>query len=348
MAAGNPRYRRRYATGDPDLDSHIDELVQASLAEPNNDLLRELLTSCLRLVRQGSDRGELKLVNAALKEFVYSFRVFNQYSGVRKIAVFGSARLPPDDANYECARQFSLSMAERGWMVITGAGGGIMEAGHAGAGAERSFGASIRLPTEAPNEVIGRDSKLINFKYFFTRKVTFVKESDAAALFPGGYGTMDEVFEVLTLMQTGKSDIRPVVLVEAEGSTYWHEWQSFVERGLAARGLIDAEDTSLYHIADGVEDALGEIERFYNNYHSQRWVRGKLVLRVQRTPPARELERLSTAFGDLLGPAGVSATKVSPEEKRDNDRLELERLAVDLARRHPGRLRQLIDALNEF
>jgi uncharacterized protein (TIGR00730 family) len=223
MATGNTRYRRRrYETGDAELDAAIDELVEASLASPNHDLLRELLTSCVRLVRQGSDRGELKLVNAALKEFVYSFRVFQRYEGVRKLAVFGSARLPPGDPNYECAREFSLAMAERGWMVITGAGGGIMEAGHAGAGAERSFGASIRLPTEEPNELIVRDAKLINFKYFFTRKVTFVKESDAAALFPGGYGTMDEVFEVLTLMQTGKSEIRPVVLVEAEGSTYWH------------------------------------------------------------------------------------------------------------------------------
>jgi uncharacterized protein (TIGR00730 family) len=347
MRAGRTRFRR-YATGDAELDAQIEELVDAAGADSNNDLLRELLTSCVRLARQGSDRGELKLVNGALKEFVYSFRVFKRYRGIRKLAMFGSARSKPDDPNFECARQFAKEMVDRGWMVITGAGGGIMEAGFLGAGAKSSFGASIRLPTEEPNEAMGRDPKLINFRYFFTRKVTFIKESNAAVLFPGGFGTMDEVFEVLTLMQTGKSDIRPVVLVEAEGSDYWHEWQAFVERGLADRGLIDPEDPSLYHIADGVDDALAEIERFYHNYHSQRWVRGNLVLRVRRTPPPADVERLSTAFADLLGPGGLSPTDASTEEVRDGDHVELERVAVDLSRRHPARLRQLIDALNEF
>jgi hypothetical protein len=223
-----------------------------------------------------------------------------------------------------------------------------MEAGHIGAGVERSFGASIRLPTEEPSGVMARDPKLINFKYFFTRKVTFIKESDAAALFPGGFGTMDEVFEVLTLMQTGKSEIRPIVLVEDENSTYWHEWQEFVERGLAARGLIAPDDIHLFHIADGVDDAVAEIERFYSNYHSQRWVRGKLLLRVRRVPPQRELDRIALGFSDILGPAGLAAAKPAAEEVAGNDALEFERIAVDLARPYPARQRLLIDALNEF
>jgi uncharacterized protein (TIGR00730 family) len=218
--------RRPYRTGEESLDAGIAELIESSGLSEDSDLLSDMITACFRLAHDRSDRGEMKLVNAALKEFAYAFRVFKQYRGFRKVSIFGSSRAGPDDPNYECACRFAAAIAERGWMVITGAGPGIMEAGHQGAGAERSFGANIRLPLEAePNAFIEGDPKLINFKYFFTRKVTFLKESDAFVLFPGGFGTQDEAFELLTLMQTGKSDLHPVVLLETQGGTYWSDWR---------------------------------------------------------------------------------------------------------------------------
>src|SRR3990170_8649610 len=261
MVAGPKRSRRRYRTGDSSLDAKIAELVEASGSSADSELLTDMLTSCLRVARDRADRGEMKLVNAALKEFAYAFKVFKRYRGVRKVSIFGSSRSTPEDPSHECARRFAAAMAERGWMVITGAGPGIMEAGHQGAGAEHSFGANIRLPLEnEPNVVIEGDPKLINFKYFFTRKVTFLKESDAFALFPGGFGTLDEAFELLTLMQTGKSDLHPIVLLESEGEHYWEEWGRFVQKHLVGHGLISPEDLDLVYITDDIEAAVGEIE----------------------------------------------------------------------------------------
>jgi len=341
--------RRRYRTGDEALDARIDELVEASGLPADSDLLAEMITSCFRLARDRSDRGEMKLVNAALKEFAYAFKVFKPYRHIRKVSIFGSSRSRPVDPNYECARQFAAAMVERGWMVITGAGPGIMEAGHQGAGAEHSFGANIRLPMEAePNEVIEGDPKLINFKYFFTRKVTFLKESDAFALFPGGFGTMDETFELLTLMQTGKSDLHPVVLLEAEGGRYWQDWRRFIREHLVRPGLISPDDLDLVHITDDIESAVAEIEGFYRNYHSQRYVDGLLVLRLQRLPDGRALARLSEEFADILRSGRLRPVGPSQEEIKEGDYLELPRLALDFDQRSHGRLRRLIDALNAF
>ncbi|MEE8370470.1 MAG: TIGR00730 family Rossman fold protein, partial [Dehalococcoidia bacterium] len=262
--------RRPYRTGDKTLDAGIAELIESSGLSEDSDLLSDMITACFRLARDRTDRGEMKLVNASLKEFAYAFRVFKQYRGFRKVSIFGSSRAEPDDPNYKYACRFAAAIAERGWMVITGAGPGIMEASQQGAGAERSFGVNIRLPMEAePNAVIEGDPKLINFKYFFTRKVTFLKESDAFVLFPGGFGTLDEAFELLTLMQTGKSDLHPVVLLEAQGGTYWSDWRRFVDEQLAQRGLISVEDLDLLRFADNIDDAVDEIEAFYRNYQSQ-------------------------------------------------------------------------------
>src|SRR5262245_17777623 len=241
-----PRHRRSYRTGDVDLDAKIAEVIAESGLTADADLLTELISSCFRLARRRTDRGEMKLVNAALKEFVYSFGVFKGYRGLRKVSIFGSARSTPGDENYQHTRDFAKAMAEQGWMVITGAGPGIMAAGHEGAGAEHSFGAAIRLPMEGEaNQFIEGNPKLINFEYFFTRKVTFIKESDAFVLLPGGVGTLDETFELLTLMQTGKTDIHPIVLLEAPGGTYWKDWLDFTDRNLLARGLISASDLNL-------------------------------------------------------------------------------------------------------
>ena len=343
------RPRRRYRSGDDELDAKIAELVAASGFADDADLITEMIISCFRLARHRSDRGEMKLVNAALKEFVYSFKVFKGYKEYRKVSIFGSARSTPEDPNYEHTRRFAAAMAERGWMVITGAGPGIMAAGHEGAGAERSFGAAIRLPLEAePNNFIEGDPKLINFKYFFTRKVTFLKESDAFALLPGGFGTLDETFELLTLMQTGKSDLHPIVLLEAPGSTYWRDWLDFLAGDLAGRGLISEVDLRLVKYTEHIDEAVDEICRFYNNYHSQRYVDGTMVLRVQRVPPPEALEKLALSFADILRNPTIRPVEPAPQEVADADALPLKRLALDFNQASFGRLRLLIDELNRY
>ena len=343
------RPRRRYRSGDDELDAKIAELVTAGGVTEDSDLLTEMIISCFRLAKHRFDRGEMKLVNAALKEFVYSFKVFKGYKEYRKVSIFGSARSTPEDPNYEHTRRFAAAMAERGWMVITGAGPGIMAAGHEGAGAERSFGAAIRLPMEAePNSFIEGDPKLINFKYFFTRKVTFLKESDAFALLPGGFGTLDETFELLTLMQTGKSDLHPIVLLEVPGGGYWRDWLRFLAGDLAGRDLISEVDLNLVkHTAD-IEEAVDEICRFYHNYHSQRYVDGTMVLRVQRVPPQDALENLGRTFADILRTPSIRPVEPSAQEVVDGDALDVQRLALDFNQSSFGRLRLLIDELNRF
>ncbi len=343
--AGGPVARRIYATGRRDLDRLVQEVV-AQVDSADADLLREMLTTSLRMVIQRSTRAELKMVNAAMKEFAYSFRVFAPYRSLRKVSIFGSARVAPGEPAYGAARDLAHEMATRGWMVITGAGPGIMAAGHEGAGAEHSFGANIRLPFLNPaNVYIAKDGKLINFKYFFTRKVTFMKESSAFVLLPGGFGTLDEAFELLTLIQTGKSSMHPVVLLEPPGSTYWDRWQDFIQAEVLARGLISQDDLSLYKIASTVEEAVEEIERFYSNYQSARFVGERLVLRLKRAPDAGTVARLNRDYGDLLDHGSFQVIGPTPAELREGDSLGLERLAFFPVHAY-GRLRQLIDDLN--
>ena len=348
MVAQKPR-RRHYSTGDEALDARIAELAAAGGFAEDSDLLQEMIITCFRLTRDHSDRGEMKLVNAALKEFAYAFKVFKGYKSYRKVGIFGSARTTPEDPAYEVTKRFAAAIAARNWMVITGAGPGIMAAGHEGAGAERSFGAAIRLPMESePNLFIEGDTKLINFKYFFTRKVTFLKESDAFALLPGGFGTLDEAFELLTLMQTGKSDVHPVVLLDEPGGTYWREWLRFVDGHLVARGLVSKEDLLLVRRTETAEQAVDEIVGFYGNYQSQRYVDGRLVLRLLRLPPREELEKLGLAFADILRAPQLEPVEASAKEIKDGDALELRRLALDFNQTSFGRLRQLIDELNGY
>ena len=350
MADLRPARRRAYTTRNKDLDAKIAELVAAAAGESNNsDLLAEMITTAIRLIKDPADRGEVKLVNAALKEFAYSFHVFREYRAYKKVSIFGSARTTPEEGIYAYTRQFAKAMAEQNWMVITGAGPGIMAAGHEGAGAEKSFGASIRLPLESePNIFIAGNTKLINFKYFFTRKVTFIKESDGFALLPGGFGTMDEAFELLTLMQTGKSDLHPVVLLEEPGSDFWSEWIRLMEKNLLSRKLISAEDLYMICHAQTIEEGVAELVNFYRNYQSQRWVDGMLVLRLLRLPPEDEIEKLEAAFKDIVGARGIKVTECSPAEIADQDEVECNRLAVDFNQTSVGRLRRLIDELNRF
>ncbi|MCU1426198.1 MAG: hypothetical protein JWL83_198, partial [Actinomycetia bacterium] len=291
----------RYRTGDEELDAQIAALI-ASLGDlRDGDLVFELVVSSLRLALDRASRGDLKMANAALKEMRYAFAVFAPYRAARKAAIFGSARTLRDDPLYAQTVLLARHLADADWMVITGAGPGIMEAGIEGAGVANSFGVSIRLPFEAVTSVfLADDPKLVNFRYFFTRKVTFVKEAHAFVLLPGGFGTMDESFELLTLIQTGKAPPAPIVLLDVPGGTYWTSWADFVTRELLGRGLISADDMHFVKITDDADEALEEVLRFYRNYHSMRYVEGDLVLRVQQLPDPLRLEQLNSDFADII------------------------------------------------
>jgi uncharacterized protein (TIGR00730 family) len=263
------------------------------------------------------------------------------------VAIFGSARTQPDDPLYHQARRFAEAVAARDWMVITGAGPGIMEAGIEGAGPDHAFGVSIRLPFEAAStQFIADDPKLINFRYFFTRKLAFVKEADAFVLLPGGYGTMDETFELLTLMQTGKAQPGPVVLLDTPGGTYWEGWLEFVRGELLTNQYVSGPDLELLFVTDDVDAAVGEVTEFFANYHSQRFVEGRLVLRVRRAPPPAGLAALSDEFGDIVRRGAIERVDPSPAEIADDDALDLERVAFWFDRHGWSRLRELIDRLN--
>lgn len=283
-----------------------------------------------------------------MKELRYSFEVFGPFTDILKCTIFGSARTEPGDPAYVCARQFAAQIAERDWMVITGAGPGIMEAGHEGAGADNSFGVNIVLPFEADaNAVIAGDPKLINFRYFFTRKVMFMKESHAFVLLPGGFGTMDESFELLTLIQTGKAPPAPIVLLDPPGSNYWDHWYDFVTAELLEPGLISADDMDLVHVSPTVEDAVEEVCRFYRTYHSMRFVGDRLVFRLRRPVDDAELAALDDEFGAMLSSGRFERIEPTSSEVRDDDHVELDRIAFRFDRHKWSGLRRLIDRLND-
>jgi hypothetical protein len=308
-----------------------------------------MIHSTLRLIRNQTSRGDIKILNSALRELIYAFRVFAPYRGIRKVTIFGSARLPEDSPEYRQAADFARMISARGWMVITGAGEGIMKAGQDGAGRERSFGVNIRLPFEqGANEVILNDPKLVTFRYFFTRKLVFVKETDAIALFPGGFGTMDEAFETLTLLQTGKSHLLPLVCVDRAGDDYWRSWDAYVRTTLLSRGLIAPEDLALYRVTDRLDEAVDEILTFYRNYHSSRYVGNRLVIRLRHAPTAEAIRRMEEEFRDILTAGGLSMSPALPEEAEESALADLPRLTLSFNRRNFGRLRQLIDALNRL
>ena len=292
------------------------------------------------------DPEDLKIVNAALKEMRYAFKVFAPYRDVKKVSVFGSARSRTGDLDYEQAREFGRVIAEHGWMVVTGAGPGSMEAANEGAGAAKSFGVNIRLPFEAePNPVVADDPKLINFKYFFTRKLMFIKEASAFVLLPGGFGTMDEAFELLTLMQTGKSNMHPIVLLDPPGGTYWKHFVEFLQRDLIDLGYVSAPDLNLFMLTDDAQEAAREIADFYANYTSMRFVGSRLVLRVKHAPDDEQLAQLSADFSDIAdGP--IERTEPLPVEVADDDEPDEQRIVLRFDRMSYGRLRDLIDALN--
>ena len=300
----NQRSRRTphpYTTGDPDIDRRIHEILGAFGDNLDTRLLAELMTSVYRLGSDKASTGDLKMVNAALKELRYAFKIFRPYRRIHKVAMFGSARVTQAHPAYDMAKDFGRLMARAGWMVITGAASGIMKAGHEGAGREASFGLNIRLPFEQEaNAVIASDDKLINCKYFFTRKLLFIKESHATALFPGGFGTLDEGFESLTLVQTGKSEPRPIVFIDEPSGAFWKPLLRFFDRQLLGEEMISPQDRAIYQVARSAEEAVRVIQAFYSTYHSMRHVGEELVLRLHHPLSPAAVTRLSREFRDLL------------------------------------------------
>jgi len=302
----------------------------------------------LLLARDQVDRGDLKIANTSLQELRHAFQTFAPYRASRKVGIFGSARTRSDDPLYVQTVRFAEAMAARDWMVITGAGPGIMEAGVEGAGSDNAFGVAIRLPFESPTtQFVADDPKLMRFRYFFTRKVTFLKESDGFALLPGGFGTMDEAFELLTLVQTGKAPPAPIVLLDTPGGTYWSTWYDFVQREVLERGYVSPHDLCFVRVTDDVAAAVDEIVGFFANYHSLRFVDGRLVLRMQRVPDREDLVRLNRDFADIVVRGAIEPIEPTPAEVADDDALDLQRLLVPFDRRSYARLRELIDRLND-
>ena len=313
----------------------------------SEELLAGLRQTVEGLAEDGADRGDLKILARAMRQLRYSFRVFAGLKGFRKVTVFGSARCRAGSPGYRQAVAFGREMARRGWLVITGGGEGIMEAAHVGAGQEMAMGINILLPFEQPdNPVIAGDSKLIHVKYFFTRKLLFVKEADGVALFPGGFGTLDESFEVLTLLQTGKSRLFPIVLVDEPGGDYWRLWKEFVERHLLGRGWISPEDLALFRVTDNAFEAAEEILGFYRVYHSMRYVGKDLVFRLRLPPSDAVFSRLRASFGDIVDSGTIRLGAALPEEEDEPELASHPRLIFRFNRKSFGRLRMLVDFLN--
>lgn len=311
-------------------------------------LIAEIKETADKLDRDQATLGDLKILSRSLREMRYAFKVFTPYRHVRKVSVFGSARTHADHPDYLASVDFGRRMADDGWMVVTGAGGGIMEGAHVGAGKAMSIGVNIMLPFEqGANPVISKDEKLVTFRYFFTRKLMFVKEVHAVVLFPGGFGTQDELFEVLTLVQTGKRDLIPIVCVDSPGGTYWSAWLKFVEEQLLSRQLISPADLSLLKIVDSVDAAQKEIQQFYSVYDSMRYIREDLILRLKTPISDARLDMLNAEFADLLIDGRIERTDVHPYEGDEAHLTDFPRLKLRFNRRDTSRLRQLIDAINE-
>lgn len=337
------------AEADHDTLRKLEALFAAPTGDFRTVLLREMVSSVLKLNEYQLDLLNIKILNRALKELRHAFKVFDSYSHCPKVSIYGSARLPPGDLHYQLAFRFAQLLSQRGYMVITGAGEGIMQAGHEGAGRENSFGVNIMLPFEqAPNTFIVDDPKLVHLKYFFTRKLLFVKESHATALFAGGFGTLDEGFEVLTLIQTGKTNPTPVVCLQAPGDDYWDRWRDFLADQLLPRGLISETDLSLFKIFDHEVPAVEEILGFYRSYHSIRFIGDRLVIRIKHSLHPDQLVRVNEEFKDLLVTGSFEQQGPFDEKVDEPDLSAFSRLVFHYDRRSAGRLRQLIDWLNSL
>ena len=336
-----------YDLGNPELDARLRELVAAASENDNQDLIAELATTVLKLHRDGASRADLKLINTAIKEMRYSNLVFSRHDEP-KVTIYGSARLKKDNPNYQITERFAAEIAQHGWGVITGAGPGIMEAGNKGAGRDDSYGVNIRLPFEAQANDYLEPERTVNFKYFFTRKLGFVKESHAFVILPGGFGTLDEGFELLTLIQTGKSDLHPIVFMESPGTNYWPPMIDFIRDTQLEMGLVSESDLSLFFYTTDPDAASEHIRHFYANYHSQRYASGKLILRLVKGPTEDELSEINDEFADIVVSGRIESVEPVRAEIDEGDGVEFDRIAFEFDRQHFGRLRQLIDRLNDL
>ena len=339
----------RFSRPNEKLDPLIDQLIGLVGNVRHPTMVREMILAVLKAGQENLDRADLKLMTSTLKELRYTAKVFGQYRDVRKVTIFGSARVTPDCVSYGMAKSLARALAQSGYMVITGGGQGIMRAGNEGAGEERSFAVNIRLPFEnGVNHIMQGSPRNISYKYFFNRKVAFIKEADAVALFPGGFGTLDEAMEVLTLVQTGKRYPIPLILVDELNGTYWSQWKNYVEQELLARGYINPDDLNLFTMVNSVTDAVEVINRFYRRYHSLRFFADRLVIRMQSAIDLENIAKWRKEFRDLLEPGGdFCLAQALPEEDDEPEIAHFPRLILDFDRKHYGRLRQLIDAINE-
>ncbi|MCJ7594459.1 MAG: TIGR00730 family Rossman fold protein [Desulfobacterales bacterium] len=332
------------------VDGAIDRLMALAEDVHNSDLVREMILAALKAGQENRERVDLKIMNTTMKEMRFTAKVFGPYREVRKVTVFGSARTGADEPIYQMARDLGRRLCEAGYMVITGGGPGIMEAVNEGAGPEKSFGVNIRLPFEQrSNPVVAGNPRNIMYKYFFNRKVAFLKESDAVALFPGGFGTLDEAMETLTLVQTGKRAPLPLVLVDKPGGTYWTRWIDFIQEELLAHGYVDSTDLGLFEKVDSVDDAVAKIDRFYRRYHSLRYVGERLLIRLSSPMKEDQVKELKVRFSDILTPRGdLSLSGPFQEEEDEQEIAHLPRLVLDFNRKGFGRLKGLIDAINDI
>ena len=330
------------------VDETIRDLIEAVGGINHPGIVRDMIIASLKAGKENTVNADLKMMSSTLKEMRYTAKSFEPYRNIKKVTVFGSARTQRGEPIYKMARLFGKSLAESGYMVITGGGGGIMEAANEGAGPDRSFGVNIRLPFEQkPNPVLEGSSRVINYKYFFNRKVAFIKEADAVALFPGGFGTLDEAMETLTLLQTGKRYPIPLILLDEKKGDYWSKWYNFMDRELASKGYISPEDFSFFQTVDSVSKAVNIINRFYSRYHSLRYVGKKLVIRLLSSIDEKALKEIQSRFNDILIPGGrIYASNTLSEELNEPDIIDLPRLVLDFNLKDFGRLRQLIDSIN--
>ncbi|GAB4152831.1 MAG: LOG family protein [Cyanobacteria bacterium J069] len=331
------------------LQLQVEQLLQNLPNLEHGNLIQQALATIVQLASTDADRLDWKILSASLQDMQRAFELFHPYRHVRKISIFGSARIQPSSPTYQMAMDFARCVTLQGFMVITGGGPGIMQAGNEGAGMDKSFGLNIQLPFEqGSNPFLEGGDKLVNFKYFFTRKLFFLRESDALALFPGGFGTQDEAFECLTLMQTGKSGLLPLVLLETPGDDYWQSWEGYIKTQLLDAGLISADDLHLYTITDRVDTACEAIASFYRVYHSSRYVGPNLVLRLNQALSEEELDYLNTHFSDILVRGKIAQMSALPQEADAVEITHLPRLVLEFNQRDLGRLYQMIRIINRL
>lgn len=332
-----------------EIDTLIDDLLQRTRVH-HPEMIRQMILGALKSGQENDYLADQKLMRTTMKEMRFTNKVFAPYRDRKKVSIFGSARTEPSEPIYQKCVQFARLLAERNYMVITGGGPGIMHAGNEGAGADNSFAVNIQLPFEQNTNSVMQDSdKVVNYKYFFNRKVAFLKEADAVVLFPGGFGTLDEGMEVMTLIQTGKNPPIPLIMIDDDNGGYWDMFFAFMRDALLKRGLISGEDFALFTITKDAEEAVQYIDDFYRNYHSLRFVKEKLVIRLNKVLDTDHLQVLSSEFGEILAPGGsMRLTNALPEEADQPDLLQLPRLTMEFNRRSYGLLKAFIRRINSF